>query len=506
MINDSDRTEKFNNLLTNVSDTLKSRSLFIVSNRGPIEHHITDDDRIVQRRGSGGVVTALNPLFGSDFTWVSNAMGEGDRRVARNSDGEPIRSTMPGQEFSVKYVLTSRRVYHKFYNIFCNPLLWFLHHNMWSSPYTPNIDNSVYDAWETGYVPVNRAFADSIIEECAKNNKPPSIVIHDYHLYMVPGMLRQAMPESIIQQFIHIPWPDSSYWQMLPSDIRTNICESLIMTDTVAFQNFRDVRNFLQSCEMFVLGSQVNYENCTVTLNGHTTEVKHRPMGISVEEVRNIAESNRAHEYEDKLKSVLTENTIVRVDRVEPSKNIIRGFRAYRLLLERNPDILGKVTFLAFMVPSRTHIRQYQRYFQEVEELVTEINDSFGNGQWKPILPFYDNNYTQAMAAMKFYDVLLVNPIMDGMNLVSKEGPIVNGRSGVLVLSETAGSYDQLRNGVLSVSPADIEGTYRALQQALEMPIGNRKELEEILIDKISDQDVIDWARKLFSDLNVYLD
>ena len=158
------------------------------------------------------------------------------------------------------------------------------------------------------------------------------------------------------------------------------------------------------------------------------------------------------------------------------------------------------------MVPSRTHIRQYQRYFQEVEELVTEINDSFGNGQWKPILPFYDNNYTQAMAAMKFYDVLLVNPIMDGMNLVSKEGPIVNGRSGVLVLSETAGSYDQLRNGVLSVSPADIEGTYRALQQALEMPIGNRKELEEILIDKISDQDVIDWAHKLFSDLNVYLD
>ena len=137
---------------------------------------------------------------------------------------------------------------------------------------------------------------------------------------------------------------------------------------------------------------------------------------------------------------------------------------------------------------------------------MTEINDSFGNGQWKPILPFYDNNYTQAMSAMKFYDVLLVNPIMDGMNLVSMEGPFVYGRSGVLVLSETAGSYDQLRNGVLSVSPADIEGTYRALQQALEMPIGNRKELEEILIDKISDQDVIDWAHKLFSDLNVYLD
>ena len=278
------------------------------------------------------------------------------------------------------------------------------------------------------------------------------------------------------------------------------------MTDTVAFQNFRDVRNFLQSCEMFVQGSQVDYEHCTVTLNGHTSEVKHRPIGISVDEVRTIAESTRAREYEDKLKSVLSENTIVRVDRVEPSKNIIRGFRAYRLLLQRNPEILGKITFLAFMVPSRTHIRQYQRYFQEVEELVTEINDSFGNSQWKPILPFYDNNYTQAMAAMKLYDVLLVNPIMDGMNLVSKEGPVVNGRSGVLVLSETAGSYDQLRNGALSVSPADIEGTYRALQKALAMTIAKRKELEEILIDKISDEDAIDWARKQFSDLKGYSD
>ena len=506
MINDSDKTEKLNNLLTDVSEILKDRSLFVVSNRGPVEHHIIDGDRVVPRRGSGGVVTALSPLFGSDFTWVSNAMGEGDRRVARNSDGETIRSTIPGHEFSIKYVLTSRRVYHKFYNIFCNPLLWFLHHNMWSSPYTPNIDNSIYDAWETGYVPVNRAFADSIIEECAKSNKPPTIVIHDYHLYMVPGLLREAIPDSIIQQFIHIPWPDSSYWQMLPSNIRTSICESLIMTDTVAFQNFRDVRNFLQSCEMFVQGSQVDYEHCTVTLNGHTSEVKHRPIGISVDEVRTIAESTRAREYEDKLKSVLSENTIVRVDRVEPSKNIIRGFRAYRLLLQRNPEILGKITFLAFMVPSRTHIRQYQRYFQEVEELVTEINDSFGNSQWKPILPFYDNNYTQAMAAMKLYDVLLVNPIMDGMNLVSKEGPVVNGRSGVLVLSETAGSYDQLRNGALSVSPADIEGTYRALQKALAMTIAKRKELEEILIDKISDEDAIDWARKLFSDLKGYSD
>ena len=502
MINNADKTEKLNNLLKGMSELVKNRSLFVVSNRGPVEHHILDGENIVSRRGTGAVVTALNSLVGLDFTWVSNAMGEGDRLVTRNSIGEAIKSGIPGHGFSIKYVVTPRRVYHKFYNIFCNPLLWFLHHNMWSSPYTPNIDNSVYDSWQTGYVTVNRAFADAIIEVAQKSDKRASIVIHDYHLYMLPGMLRQAMPEATIQHFVHIPWPDPSSWQLLPSYIRTSICESLIMTNTVAFQNFKDVRNFLQSCEMFVPDTYVDYENCTVSLNGHKTNVRHRPMGISVDEVMSIAESSRAKEYENKLIDLLTEKTIVRIDRIEPSKNILRGFRAYRLLLERNPEMSGKVTFLAFLVPSRTHIRQYQRYLQEVEELVSEINDSFGKPGWKPIVAFYDNNYTQAMAAMKFYDVLLVNPIMDGMNLVSKEGPIVNTKSGVLILSETAGSYDQLKDGVLPVSAADIEGTYRALCQALELPHEKRKEFEEMLRDNIAREDVIDWVQKLFFDLN----
>ena len=152
---------------------------------------------------------------------------------------------------------------------------------------------------------------------------------------------------------------------------------------------------------------------------------------------------------------------------MEPSKNIVRGFRAYRLLLERNPDFAGKVKFLAFLVPSRTHIRQYQRYLQEVDGLVAEINEAFGTDDWQPITVFYENNYTQAMAAMKLYDVLLVNSVIDGMNLVAKEGPVVNTRGGMLVLSETAGAYSQLYEGALAVAPADVEGTAQALYQAI---------------------------------------
>ena len=502
MIDASDQHQKNNRLLDLCSKMLESRRLIVVSNRGPVEYHVSTEGDLSTRRGTGGVVTALNSLVTNvDFTWISSAMGEGDRRIARENTGGRIRSPIPGHTFSLKFVVTSRRVYHKFYNIFCNPLLWFLHHYMWSSPYTPNVDSAVYDAWENGYVPVNRSFADSIIEEAQNAHDSPYVMIHDYHLYMVAGMVREALPNAIIQHMIHIPWPDPSYMQMLPAFMRTKICQSLLMNNIVGFQTWRDVRNFLQSCEMFVPGIEVDHNNFTCILGGHKTKVKAYPVGISVQEVRSISESNRSVEYGKRLTHLFNGKTIVRIDRVEPSKNIIRGFRAYRLLLERNPDLIGSVTFLAFLVPSRTHIRQYQRYLQETEDLISEINQAFGNDDWKPIVPFYDNNYTQAMVAMKFYNVLLVNPIIDGMNLVVKEGPVVNTRSGVLVLSETAGAYPQIKDGVISISPADIEGTALALYQALTISAEKRLEFEKILLENISQEDIVDWIEKQVVDL-----
>lgn len=502
MINGSDQHQKNSDLLDLCSKMLENRRLIVVSNRGPVEYHVSTEGDLSPRRGTGGVVTALNSLATNvDFTWISSAMGEGDRRIARENMGEKIRSPLLEHTFSLKFVVTSRRVYHKFYNIFCNPLLWFLQHYMWSSSYTPNVDDSIYDAWENGYLPVNKSFADSIIEESHDAQDSPYVMIHDYQLYMVAGIVREALPNAIIQHLIHIPWPDPVYMQMLPAFMRTKICQSLLTNNIVGFQTWRDVRNFLQSCEMFVPDIEVDHNNFTAILGDHKTTVKAYPIGISVAEVRGISESNRAIEYGKKLKPLFNGKTIVRIDRVEPSKNIIRGFRAYRLLLERNPDLIGNVTFLAFLVPSRTHIRQYQRYFQEVEDLISEINQAFGRDDWKPIIPFYDNNYTQAMVAMKFYDVLLVNPIIDGMNLVAKEGPVVNTRAGVLVLSETAGAYPQMKDGVISISPADIEGTALALYQALTISRDKRLELEKVLLDHISEEDIVDWIEKQVIDL-----
>ncbi|MBF8267366.1 MAG: Alpha,alpha-trehalose-phosphate synthase (UDP-forming) [Dehalococcoidia bacterium] len=489
-------------LLEQCSEMLRDRRLILASNRGPVEYHISPDGQLQAGRGSGGVVTALSTLTSSvDFAWVASAMGEGDRRAAQQAEGGRIRSPLPGQHLSLRYVVTPRRMYHKFYNVFCNPLLWFLQHYMWSSAYTPNVDDTVYDAWNTGYVPVNQAFADAIVEEAKHSVRPPYVMLHDYHLYLTPGMIRSALPEALIQHFIHIPWPDAGYWQIIPSFMRRAICEGLCACDIVGFQTSRDVRSFLQSCEMFLEGAQVDHTNCTVRLNGRETAVRCYPLSIDVEEMRRIADSPRALEHEKKLRPLLGEKTIVRVDRLEPNKNIVRGFHAYQLLLSRCPELHGKVKFLAFLVPSRTHIRQYQRYLEEVDALVGEINQTFGREGWQPVTVFYENNYTQAMAAMKLYDVLLVNSVIDGMNLVAKEGPVVNTRGGILILSETAGAYAQLQEGAIGVAPADVEGTAQAMYQAITASVEERERRASILAQEVEREDVIHWMARQMEDL-----
>ncbi len=438
-------------LIEHAKDVLKDHRLIIASNRGPVEHHVLQDGRFNARRGSGGVITALSTLTNNlELTWISSAMGEGDRKIAQQYEDKAIKSGLQGQDISLRYVMTPRRVYHKFYNVFCNPLLWFLQHSMWSSTHTPNIDEVVYDAWSSGYVSVNQAFADVIVEESNKTDEGKLVIIHDYHLYLVPGMIRKKLSDALIQYLLHVPWPDIDSWHMLPLSMRKAICESLLSADIVGFQTLKDARSFLQCCDSFVDGSQVDYIANTVGFEGNVTRVKVYPVSIDTEELKSIANTARAQISEESLKGLLAEKNVVRIDRIEPSKNIVRGFRAYSLMLTRHPELLGRVKFLAFLVPSRTHIRQYQRYIQEVEQSISYVNNKFGSDKWKPIEVFYENNYTQAIAAMKLYDVLLVNSIVDGMNLVAKEGPIVNQKDGVLIISETTGAHEQLRSSAFS--------------------------------------------------------
>lgn len=481
---------------------LAHRPLIVASNRGPVEFRMTPDGRPEARRGSGSVVTALNLLIQrSEFTWVASAMGEGDRIISNNGKGPHLKSPLPGHKINLRYVVTPRRVYHKYYNVFCNPLLWFLQHYMWNPPYNPNVDASIHDAWQDGYVPVNRAFAQAVVEEARGRPQPPIVMAHDYHLYLLPEYLRQELPEAIIQHFVHIPWPAPRYWQIIPSYIVRQICGALCAADVLGFQTPQDQRSFMEAVEEFLPEARVDRQTHSVHWQGRETRVRVYPISINVEEVQRIASSPRALEHEARLRPLRREIAIVRIDRAEPNKNVVRGFKAFELLLSRHPELHGKVTFLAFLVPSRTHIRQYQRYMEEILQVTDQINRTFGKEDWQPITAFLENNYTQAIAGMKMYDILLVNTVIEGMNLVAKEGPVVNTRDGVVILSESSGAYPQMAQGALPVCATDIEGTMEAMFQAINMSQEERKQRATTLAGSVCREDITHWICQQLEDI-----
>ncbi|MDO8670803.1 MAG: trehalose-6-phosphate synthase, partial [Dehalococcoidia bacterium] len=352
---------------------------------------------------------------------------------------------------------------------------------MWNSPATPNIDARIHDAWHNGYVAVNHAFAEAVVAEAGRHNAPPFVMLHDYHLYLAAGEIRERLPRAILQHFTHIPWPAPAYWQLLPRLMARSICENLCANDIVGMQTTACVRNFLHTCEIYLQDAEVDYRLGTIWRDGHLTRAKVYPISIDVDGLRQTIAGDAAADHLRALAPACGEKTIVRVDRMEPSKNIIRGFKAYETLLRRYPDYRGAVKFLAFLVPSRTDLGEYRRYYRDVLRLAASINAKYGSETWDPIKIYYENNYPQALAGMRLADVLLVNPIVDGMNLVAKEGPIVSGRDLVLILAEPAGAYDQLKEGVLPIAPADIEGTTQALRTALEMPAAERKRRLDLL-------------------------
>jgi len=492
------REERFRDLCQRL---LAERRPIFASNRGPISLVENADGSVTPQRGSGGLVTALTSI--SRFvplTWVVSAMTEAERQQAAASGGA-LRAPLLDQEIYLRFVAVPRAVYQRYYYAFCNPLLWFIQHYMWNTPRAPNIGRATYEAWEDGYVPVNQAFARALVEEAERDARAPFIFIHDYHLYLAPGEVRRLLPDAPILHFTHIPWPGPRYWGILPAFMRRQIHENLCAANIVGFQTMRDVQNFLHGCESCLDGASVDYRACTVSRNGWLTQVTNYPISVDAAGLAQLAVSPEVEHYEKALRPLTRDFTIVRVDRAEPSKNIIRGFRAYESLLDRYPELRGKVAFLAFLVPSRTELPVYQTYTDELFEVVTAINDEYGSDDWQPIRVFYEENYAQAVAAMRLYDILLVNPIVDGMNLVAKEGPLVNTRDGVLVLSEMAGAHEQLGEYALSVSPTDIEGTVRALHAALRMHPDERRRRAAALRRVVQEEDVTFWMERQFRDL-----
>lgn len=490
-------------LLALGEQVLTGRTLILASNRGPVSFRVTPEGDVVGQRGTGGVVTAVSAISNyANPIWVAAAMTEGDRQRAQRTGGQHIQWASDNYRFRLRFVVVPRQTYEMYYGVIANPLLWFLQHLMWDAPRTPTIDAAIWDAWHQGYEAANQAFAEAIADEIAWSQEPPLVMLHDYHLYLCPGHLRPKLPDdAILHHFIHIPWPGPDYWTMLPEEMRIAILRSLCANDVLGFQRQSYALNFVRTCESFLPDADVNYSRSEVTLDGHTTWVRNYPISIDVADLRKFAKSDEVEGYVDMLKPRAGEMTILRVDRAEPSKNIVRGFKAFELLLERYPEYHGQIKFWSLLVPSRLGVEQYQRYLDEISGAAMWINAEYGTGDWQPVEMFMGDNYPRAIAAMRLYDVLLVNPIVDGMNLVSKEGPTVNERSGVLVLSEGAGSFEQLGEDALAVSPYDIVGTAQALHRALQMQPAERERRAQRLRQAIAEEDLPSWLVAQLKDI-----
>ena len=490
-----------------VEDILRDRQLIVASNRGPVSFTQHAEGQFSARQGHGGLVTAVSAVLqGKEATWIAAAMGPGDRERAKQAESDGEKLITPDDmdsQFKVRFVVPSSQAYHQYYNVVSNPLLWFLQHYLWDTPRSPDITHETWTAWREGYVPVNQMFADEILVACEQFDREPVIMLQDYQLYLCGSMIRAKRPNAIIQHFIHIPWPDPDYWRLLPREMRRAICEGLLGCDIVGFQIPDHARSFMYTCEAYVPGVSIDYVNKCITWNDRKIQVRAYPISIDAEAVRKTAYSQEARAYERYLPTHWNEFTILRVDRAEPSKNIIRGFHAFDRFLEAHPEFQNRVNFIAVTQPSRMDVAEYREYLDDMSATVGRINAKYANVEtgWQPVQIIMGESYPRVLAAMKWYDVLLVNSIIDGMNLVAKEGALINERSGVIILSEGAGAAMQLGDDALIVSPADIEGTAEAIYQALTMPIQERQRRAQRLRRQVERDDVSVWFRDQLADI-----
>ena len=475
--------------------------LIVVSNRGPVTFSRDAAGERVAVRGGGGLVTALRSLVRyQDVTWIASAMSDEDRAVVEEAGGEAIAQTAAdGAPYWLRLVAHDPQAYDLYYNVVANPTLWFVQHYLWGLADAPDIDQGLHNAWSDGYEAVNRGFAEVVVAELGQQ-PDAAVFFHDYHLYVAPAFVREWAPEATIAQFVHIPWPQPDYWRVLPDAIRRAIHEGMLANDVVGFHTERWARNFLRSC-WDIVGAEVDFGAGEARFRGRLTSVNVRPISVDPDEFGTLAASESVLEEEERIEESRPERLIVRVDRTDPSKNIVRGFRAFELYLEAHPEMHGRVAMLVLLDPSRQDIPEYSEYLGAIQRAARTLNDRFRQDDWLPVDLRIEDNFPQALAAYKQYDVLLVNAIFDGMNLVAKEAPLVNVRGGVLVLSENTGAHEELGPWVVSVNPFDVAGQAEALHEALELPAAERRARLEAIRRHVRENDIGAWIEQQLEDL-----
>jgi trehalose 6-phosphate synthase len=479
-----------------------TQPLIIVSNRGPAQFERDQEGRRRLTRGGGGLVTALSGLVANrDALWIASAMTAEDVEVTVENDCEPLDIEINDVSYKVLMVESDPDAFDGFYNVVANPMLWFIQHYLWDLSNAPDIRQNELDAWDHGYQTVNQDIADAVIRQVADRERP-LVMLHDYHLYTAPRMIRAARPDALLYHFVHIPWSQPDSWRILPSRIREAIFDGLLANDIIGFHTSAYCTNFLSCCHR-LMGYEVDHDTLTVRHPGGHTIVRAYPLPIDSERLTRAAESPEVAEAEKEVLARRREHLILRVDRADLSKNVLRGFTAFDTFLSQHPEFRERVTFVAHLQPSRQDVPEYAEYLERIEALVAVVNHRHGTTDWMPIdLRVYEN-FNEAVARYKHFDLLMVNSIFDGMNLVAKEAPSINLRDGVVMLSENTGSHEELEEYVLTVNPFDIQDQADTIHRALTMSHRERRERADGLREVIVSRNPRDWIDEQVADINL---
>ena len=451
------------------------RPLVVMSNRGPLSFGRDATGALRVKRGAGGLVVTLGPgVQREEAVWVAAASSPDDIEAARSG-------LLDAEGFHMRAVEIDAATYRAYYDVVANQTLWFCIHGLWDLPRRPRFDRRWTEAWEA-FRNVNERFA-SLAAECAAEGG--TVLVQDYQLALAPALLTRLRPDLRVVAFLHTPWCTPEELGVLPDHAADELMDGLARVDACGFHTRRWADAFVACCRERL---------------GREPSVFVAPAATDADDLRAVASSPECAKELARLHELVGDRqVIVRVDRMELSKNVLRGFWAFDELLDTRADLRGRVVFAAKLYPSRQGVADYLSYAQEVQTLADRVNARWATPDWTPIVIDPKDNHVAAVAALRRADVLLVNPIRDGLNLVAKEGPLVNDRDGVLVLSRNAGAWDELSEHALGINPFNVSGTAAALGEALDMGAGERAKRAKALREVIEARTPLDWFDDLLA-------
>ncbi len=467
-------------------------ALLVASNRGPLSIVAIEDRDDEIRRGGGGLVSGMQAALSkaSHAVWVCAAMNDRERAMARQaqngrlSELAQVADALHG-DFDVRMLPIDAQTFRSAYNGVANSTLWFVLHQLYELPKQPSFDASWRRQW-AAYIRYNKSFAQALADEAAEG---ATVMVQDYHLFLVPRMLRDLRPDVRIGIFTHTPWVSPDYFSMLPHEVARALVDGMLGADLVGFHTERWAQLFRDTAQA-ILGVQPS--GVAVFPLG-TDEAEMRKLGAR----RDVDSALRAFQAEvgDRL-------VIGRVDRTELSKNVWRGMLAYRELLRTRPDWRGRVVHAVYNNPSREDLPAYREYTASIERLASEIDDEFGTDDWTPLFLEITDDYPLALAVLRRTNVIFVNSVRDGMNLVVLEGLVLSEHKPAVVLSRDIGAAEVLGDDALIVNPFDITATAEALHQALAMAEDERSQRAARMLRAAVRLPPTDWFQAQLNALN----